>query len=134
MNKRFHNLQYRGKTVPALLALAVLIGVTSGPSAQRREMQKRVVRGDTLYTLLKPGDIPGIFEPEFITVAEAAESVFVADSTHTDGGQRFPRYFDQEPLMVVVGESEVKAYSAWHLDGHEVVNDYIDGGAITVTW
>ena len=73
--------------------------------------------GHTMYTLLKPGDIPAIFDPAFISIAEA-ESL----------------YYDNEPLIVVADGNKAKAYSIWHLDQHEIVNDYINGKAITVTW
>ena len=43
-------------------------------------------------------------------------------------------YIDEEPLLVVVDGGEARAYSTWHLDNHEIVNDYINGKAITVTW
>jgi len=85
--------------------------------AQRPKPQETEIQGHTMYTLLKPGDIPAIFEPEFITVSEA---------------DKF--YFPEEPLLIVVDGNEARAYSTWHLDQHEVVNDYINGKAITVTW
>lgn len=85
--------------------------------AQRPEPKKTEVRGHTMYTVLKPGDIPAIFEPSFIPVADAGEL-----------------YYDDEPLLVVVGGDEARAYSTWHLDHHEVVNDYINGVAIAATW
>lgn len=122
-----------------LVGLALVIAsfaFTLSPiaEAQKRDVQKRVVRGDTLYTLLKPGDIPAIFDPEFVSITEALEETFVADTAHPDGGQNFPMYIENEPLMVVVGKTEVKAYSTWHLDAHEIVNDFLDGTAIAVTW
>lgn len=99
------------------LSVGLVALVAVGLSAQRHQPVKSMVAGDTLYTLLKPGDIPAIFDPKFISV-EKAEKL----------------YHDSEPLMVVSKGGEVKAYSVWHLDGHEVVNDYLDGDAITVTW
>jgi len=36
--------------------------------------------------------------------------------------------------MVVTAEGQAKAYSTWHLDRHEVVNDYIGETAIAATW
>ena len=75
------------------------------------------IGGHTMYTLLKPGDIPAIFEPEFIDFSRA-DSFYYAD----------------EPLIVVVEGAEARGYSIWHLDRHEIVNDYINGRAITVTW
>jgi hypothetical protein len=98
----------------ALLAIA-LLALQGG--AQRPEPKKTEVRGHTMYTVLKPGDIPAIFEPNFIPVSKAGEL-----------------YYDDEPLLVVVGGDEVKAYSTWHLDQHEIVNDYINGTAIAATW
>lgn len=99
--------------------LAILITALSIPTvmAQRPEPQKTEIGGHTMYTVLKPGDIPAIFDPMFVSVADA-------EST----------YYDDEPMLVVTGNGIAKAYSTWHLDQHEVVNDYIDGRAITVTW
>ncbi len=87
------------------------------PRGQRPEPKKTEIHGHTLYAVLKPGDIPAIFEPQFISISEANTL-----------------YYDQEPLMVVIAEGEAKAYSTWHLDQHEVVNDYIGGKAIVATW
>ena len=85
--------------------------------AERPEPEKTEVQGHTMYTLLKPGDIPAIFEPEFISLKEAKDLFYPA-----------------EMIMVVSDGDEVKGYSTWHLDAHEIVNDYINGNAITVTW
>lgn len=105
------------KTVAKLsLVLAITILCTQA-HAQRSEPEKTEVHGHTMYTLLKPGDIPAIFEPQFIPAA-TAESLFYSD----------------EPLLVVADGDEVKGYSTWYLDHHEIVNDYINGKAITVTW
>ncbi len=97
------------------MIFVLMLAVTS--FGQRPEPKKTEIDGHTMYTLMEPGGIPAIFDPEFITVTEA-------DSL----------YYDDEPLMVVVRVNEAKGYSTWHLDRHEIVNDYIDGGAITVTW
>ncbi len=96
--------------------IAILLPVLTA-YAQRPEPQKTEIDGHTMYTLMKPGGIPAIFDPTFIGVSEA-------DSF----------YYDDEPLMVVTSGDETKGYSTWHLDHHEIVNDYIDGTAITVTW
>ena len=75
------------------------------------------VKGHTMYTYYPPGVIPAIFEPSFLTLAQA-------DSL----------YYAEEPVIVVAVGDEAKAYSTWYLDSHEIVNDFIDGTAITVTW
>lgn len=85
--------------------------------AQRPEPKKTEVMGHTMYTLLKPGDIPAIFDPVFISISDA-ESL----------------YYANEPVIVVTDGNKAKAYSIWHLDKHEIVNDYINGKAIAVTW
>ncbi len=107
-------LRVRHFQVAAFLAFLFL---ATSSAAQRREAVETEIRGHTMYTLLEPGGIPAIFEPEFIAVAEAEKY-----------------YYDEEPLIVVVDGDEVRGYSTWHLDHHEIVNDYINGKAITVTW
>ncbi len=98
--------------VPIIVLLLAAMSLAQGRKAVETEID-----GHTMYTLLKPGDIPAIFEPDFVSVA-------TAQLLHSD----------EEPLLVVVGDTEVKGYSTWYLDRHEIVNDYIDGEAITVTW
>ena len=99
------------------MAILFIMILSSAISAQRPEPVKTEIRGHTMYTLLKPGDIPAIFEPEFITFTEA-------DSF----------YHPDEPLMVVSVDNIARAYSTWHLDHHEIVNDMIKGTAFAVTW
>ena len=70
-----------------------------------------------MYTLLKPGDIPAIFEPEFVPASKADN-----------------QYYLDEPLIAVVDGNIAKAYSTWHLDHHEIVNDFLAGTAIAATW
>ena len=41
---------------------------------------------------------------------------------------------DREPVLGVVGALEQRAYSTWHLDRHEIVNDVFEGTPIAVTW
>ena len=106
--------QFTTKTIMALLVVFV---ATDLSLAQRPKPKETEVLGHTMYTLLKPGDIPAIFEPEFISIDKA-------DSL----------YWDDEILMVVTDGKTTKGYSAWHLDHHEVVNDFLGGVAISVTW
>ncbi len=77
-----------------------------------------MVEGSPMYTLLPPDGIPSISQPEFVSVSEAM--AFMSPG---------------EPVMGVVGQNgSTKCYSAWQLDGHEIVNDEIDGEAIAATW
>ncbi|MBD3402425.1 DUF3179 domain-containing protein [candidate division GN15 bacterium] len=99
-----------------LLAFTILCP-GSDLSAQHDKPQETMIRGHVMYTLLKPGDIPALTDPDYLSVSEADEL-----------------YYPGEPLLAVVDGDSAKAYSTWHLDHHEVVNDYINGKAITVTW
>ena len=100
--------------MPAVLLALIAASVVQ---AQRPEPEKTEVKGHTMYTLLEPGDIPPIMEPQFISVTEA-ESLYYAD----------------EPLIVVTIGDETHGYSTWHLDHHEIVNDNINGKSIAATW
>lgn len=99
----------------SLYLLPVILLLAADSQAQRGK--KTVIEGHTMTSLLNPGDIPAIFEPEFVSVKEAEKL-----------------YYGDEPLLAVADGDEAKAYSIWHLDRHEIVNDYINGKAITVTW
>jgi hypothetical protein len=100
-----------------VLYVILLIAMSIVFLGQRPEPEKTIIKGEPMYGLLEPGDIPAIFNPEFISVTEAKNY-----------------YYDEEPLLMVVDGDKSKAYSTWHLDRHEIVNDYINGKAITVTW
>jgi hypothetical protein len=100
------------------LALVSMVVIIAAPSfAQHPEPKKTEIRGHTMYTLMEPGGIPAIFEPEFV-------SIEVADSF----------YYDDEPLIAVSSGDVARGYSTWHLDHHEIVNDVLEGTAIAVTW
>lgn len=111
-----------GRTASLAAGLALLtVGCSaSGSDAahEREPWPHEVVEGQNMYTLLPPGGIPAIDEPRFVTAAEAEEFLQ-----------------PEEPMLGVIGaDGTAKAYSAWHLDGHEVVNDDLDGEPIAVTW
>ena len=98
--------------------LAAVLMTAASTSAQRPE--PKVVAtwgGDEVYQVLPLGAIPAIDEPEFVEGAAA-------------DAQMKP---DEPVLGVVVGDT-ARAYSLWQLDGHELVNDEIEGTAIAATW
>lgn len=99
-----------------LISIAIfMIGIDS--FAQRPEAEKTMVKGHLMYTVLKPGDIPAIFNPEFIPIS---------------GGDEY--YHPDEPLIAVTYGDSARAYSTWHLDRHEIVNDRLNGRPVAVTW
>ena len=105
------------RTQVSFIVILTLVALTAPSFAQRPEPKKTEVRGHTMYTLMEPGGIPAIFEPEFVSI-ETADSF----------------YYDDEPLIAVSSGNVARGYSTWHLDHHEIVNDYLEGTAIAVTW
>ena len=104
------------KTFASLLVI-LMVCHFSLAMAQSRKMSKTIIEGDTMYTLMEPGGIPAIFNPELSPL-------------EPDAGDFDP----DEPLLVISSGQDVRAYSTWHLDHHEVVNDRIGDTPLAVTW
>ena len=76
------------------------------------------IDGDMMYNVLPVDAIPAILKPKFVS-GKAAERIMRAE----------------EQVIGVVGpKGTAVAYSTWHLDSHEIVNDVVDGVALAVTW
>lgn len=73
-------------------------------------------QGDRVYSFLGPDSIPAIDEPQMVAASEAS---FMDDD---------------EQVIGVVHDGVAKAYSVWHLDRHEVVNDWLGREPVAVTW
>lgn len=101
----------------AALMMALLVWPSGPTQAQSRKMTTTLIEGDTMYTLMEPGGIPAIFDPELSPL-------------QSDAGDFDP----DEPLLVISAGQDVRAYSTWHLDHHEVVNDRLGDIPIAVTW
>lgn len=82
------------------------------------EMPYRLIEGEPIFTVLEKDGIPALDLPEFVGADEAEA------------------FMDpEETVLGVVGRNgTAKCYSAWQLDGHEIVNDELDGEAIAATW
>jgi hypothetical protein len=109
-----------GGVMLAVLALVALIMVAAPVPAQAQRSEPEVYGtfdGDPMYTLLPPGAIPAIDEPQFVTGSEA-------------DAQMLP---DEPVLGLVIGD-DARAYSLWQLDSHEIVNDVVGGVAVAATW
>ena len=105
------------KSLP-LTSLALTLVACTSADGPRRDLPFELVEGEPMYTVLPPDGIPAIDEPVFVE-AQAAEAFLVPE----------------EPVLGVVGrDGTAKAYSAWQLEGHEIVNDVLDGSAIAATW
>jgi len=104
-----------------LVALsATLLAACHSPerAGPRPEPTFQMVEGEPMYEVLPPDAIPAIDAPRFVD-AETADG-FLAP---------------EEPVLGVVGRGgTAKCYSAWQLEGHEIVNDELDGDPIAATW
>ena len=77
-----------------------------------------LVEGEPMYTVVPMDAIQAVDEPVFVSAVEAD-----------------PFMQPEEPVLGVVGrDGTAKAYSAWQLEGHEIVNDVLDGEPIAATW
>ncbi len=78
--------------------------------------QVKTLDGDRVYSFLQPDRIPAIDNPQLVPGAEAD---FMADD---------------ELVLGIEIDGEARAYSLWHLDRHEIVNDWLGGEPIAATW
>ncbi len=93
------------------------IGEESAKSGEP-DFPYELVEGEPMYTVVPMDAIPAVDEPVFVSAVEA-------DSFMQP----------EEPVLGVVGrDGTAKAYSAWQLEGHEIVNDVLDGEPIAATW
>jgi len=103
-----------------LIVVVALIGLALTIPAKAQRPKPEVVAtigGDDIYQVLPVGAIPAIDDPSFVSGAAA-------------NAQMSPG----EPVLGIVLDGEVRAYSLWQLDAHEIVNDEIKGTAIAATW
>ena len=103
-----------------LRLLLILVGVTcltTGTATARDMVVEFEYDGDPVYRVLPPGRIPAIDDPEFV-----------------GGKQAEAQMAPEEPVFGLAIGDEVRAYSLWQLDRHEIVNDEIGGVALAATW
>jgi hypothetical protein len=100
------------------IGIAAVFAAACQPSSAQESALPRVdqINGDRVHTVLRPDVIRSIDQPQFVRASEA------------------PFMRDDEPVVGVVQNGVAKAYSTWHLDHHEIVNDEVGGKAVAVTW
>lgn len=98
-----------------MLPLVLALTLASAP-AQRPWIEEVTIDGDPVMRGLPRDAIPAIDAPTFVPAAQAT----------------WMR--DDEPVIGVAVDGTARAYPAWLLDGHEIVNDTISGRSIAVTW
>ncbi len=100
------------------LALLPLQACWSQQQEPKPEPKQEQVGDGILMHVLEPDAIPAIDEPQFVSAKEA--NSFMKDN---------------EPVLGLYDGKVAKAYSLWHLDRHEIVNDSLPGlGPVAVTW
>ncbi len=76
-----------------------------------------LVEGSPMYKLIPNGAIPAIDKPEWDSVEDALA------------------YMEpEEPVLVLERGDDVRIYSTWYLEAHEIVNDEVQGEALLVSW
>lgn len=104
--------------LPVAVVVALIILSQNNTHAQRGKTEiVGVVYGDTMYQVRPVGAFPAINNPVFVTGEEASEQMY-----------------NDEPVLGLVIDGEARAYSLWHLDHYEIINDFIGDRAIAVTW
>lgn len=105
---------------PGHARLALLFVVFVLPlGAQRRPPQEEKIGDGTMVTVLSPDTIPAMSQPVFVSRQEADKWMA-----------------EEEPVLGLVDPvtGQAKAYSLWHLERHEIVNDRLGGKPVAVTW
>lgn len=101
------------RTISCFVVLATAASVACGQNLPEIDSLK----GDPVVEVLPPDAIPAIDDPKFVSAKKA---------------NKFMQ--KNEPVLGVVHEGEAKAYSLWHLDRHEIVNDTLKETPVGVTW
>lgn len=102
-------------SVNAISGLVLILAFTATALAQRGSFE--IIDGEKMYNILPKDGIPAIDNPEFVSVKEA---------------EKFMK--KDELVLGLVINGDARAYSTWHLDRHEIVNDYVGDTYISVTW
>lgn len=101
---------------------AVALAEPSGEPAPAAEAlggrPYELIEGEPMITVLPQDAIPALDAPRFVSAEQALD--FMQP--------------DETVLGVVGKDGTAKCYSAWQLDGHEIVNDELDGEPIAATW
>ena len=100
-----------------IVLLLLTITVSSAKIGYSQRGSFEIIEGDKMYYILPPDGIPAIDDPKFVSLSKA---------------EKFMN--DDELVLGLVVNGDARAYSTWHLDKHEIVNDYVGGTHVSVTW
>ena len=108
--------RFRSPT-PFVLAFALAGGAVLAAAEGPELPPSDDVQGSPLFHVIPKDEILAIYEPEFLSGAEA-DAQMVAD----------------EPVLGVFDGRTAHAYSVWQLEDHEVVDDVLGDTPIAATW
>ncbi|MCH8304770.1 MAG: DUF3179 domain-containing protein [Candidatus Marinimicrobia bacterium] len=101
----------------SILLIFITIMVPNVKMGYSQRGSYEMIEGAKMYKILPADGIPALDDPKFKTVPEA---------------EKFMN--DDELVLGLVINGDARAYSTWHLDRHEIVNDYVGGVHVSVTW
>ncbi len=126
------------KTMYALRSLALLAALTSASAigadpamAAERHWQRDILREEFAFTGKTPSDVPWSEVVQGCSHRDCIPSIDVPGFAAAGKGH-FLR--DDDLVLGIVRAGEVRAYPAYILDHHEIVNDVIAGEPIAITW
>lgn len=97
------------------MALVATSGILTSPVHAASDFE--VLQGSPILTVLPVDAIPAIDNPKYVSVAEA------------------DRYMRPDEFVLGITDGKTaKAYSAWQLNHHEIVNDSLGNLPLAVTW
>ena len=100
-----------------IILLLITIMVGSAKIGLSQIGSSEIIEGNKMYYILPLDGIPAIDDPKFVSVLKA---------------EKFMN--DDELVLGLLVNGDARAYSTWHLDKHEIVNDYVGGVHLSVTW
>ncbi len=115
--KRFAESELSHAAVALFWLTTTTLASGAAPPEKGELPRPETIEGSRVGALLPPDAIPAIDAPQFVPASKA--SAFMKDD---------------EPVLGVVHDGTAKAYSLWHLDRHEIVNDRLGGQGVAVTW
>ncbi len=126
---------WRGRAATVLLAAALAAAscARAGDPPQKSDSPGAQEPGS-----LESGGLPGVQAPaddDAIVTVVAEDAIAALDTPVFAGAEEAAAFMrPEEPVLGVVVDGQARAYSLWHLDRHEIVNDRAGDAALVVAW
>jgi hypothetical protein len=111
-------MDFKARHVPVRVFLLIaVLGIAVGSEGGSPLGAPLKIDGEPVITVLTKDAIPALDRPEFVSVSEADRDLV-----------------DDEPVLGVRRGAVARAYSLWHLNHHEIVNDQVGDLPLAITW